>query len=362
MRTCLSLVAVMAFWGSAFASSKLAVHAVPHEVAAFLRFGMGAAILLVVHAALGRDRPTARDAGVAAGLGLLGVLGYNVLFFLALTMAPAADGSVIVPVSAPVITVAVTALLGRVLPGACDRISGAGRRRARLVALVGTFSAQLPGHRKLTRRAALGLAAALAGATVFLLAIPAGGTHRLAGDLLFLGSAACWAGYTMLGAPVLERVPAFTVTTFASAAGALALGILAVPAFDDVAWSELDTGFWLNQAYLAALPTALAYVLYYWAVRRVGPATASSAMFLVPVFGLTCAWLLLGESITPVQAVGAALMLGGAWLATVAARRTRPILIVWQRLRSMNRSSVAATASEPSAPCPSSVPSPPSDR
>jgi drug/metabolite transporter (DMT)-like permease len=39
-------------------------------------------------------------------------------------------------------------------------------------------------------------------------------------------------------------------------------------------------------------------------------------MFLVPAFGLACAWLLLGESIAPVQALGAALMFAGAWLNT----------------------------------------------
>jgi drug/metabolite transporter (DMT)-like permease len=279
------LVLVMAFWGSAFASSKLAVHAVPYEVAGFIRFAIGSAILLTLHSALSRVRVSTRDLRSMAGLGMFGVFGYNVLFFLALSLAPSADGSVIVPVTAPVITVAVTALMGR---------------------------------RRLTRRAVLGLTTAVAGAAVFFAGIPGGGTNRLVGDLVFLGAAGCWAAYTIFGAPVLDRLPAFTVTTYASAAGALALGVFALPSLGSVAWSELDTGFWLNQAYLAALPTALAYVMYYRAVGLAGPAVASSAMFLVPVFGLACSWLLLDESITPVQAAGSALMLIGAWLATFA--------------------------------------------
>jgi drug/metabolite transporter (DMT)-like permease len=236
MRTYLMLVLVMAFWGSAFASSKIAVHAVPHEVAAFLRFAIGAAILLVLHSLRSRNRLSARDLRSVAGLGLLGVLGYNVFFFFALSLAPSSDGSVIVPVTAPVITVAVTA-----------------------------------------------------------------------------------------------RLPAFTVTTFATTAGALALGVVAIPAFGDVHWSELGSGFWVNQAYLAALPTALAYVMYYSAVRSVGPATASSAMFLVPVFGLACSWLLLNESITPVQAAGSVLMFAGAWLLTLTARRKSQLAPIFDR-------------------------------
>lgn len=284
------LVLVMVFWASAFASSKIAVHEIPHEVAAFFRFGLGAVILLLVHAARGRARLTPRDLGTVAGLGMLGMFGYNTFFFLALSLAPSADGSVIVPVSAPVITVAVTALLGR---------------------------------RRLSTRKLAGLGAAVAGATVFFVGIPAGGHDRLTGDLLFLGAAACWAAYTMCGAPVLRRLPAFTVTTYATTAGALALGVMAIPAFDDVVWSGLGTGFWLNQLYLAALPTALAYVMYYHAVGQVGPATASSMMFLVPVLGLTSSWLLLDESITPTQGLGAVLMLTGAWLATMSEIGTR---------------------------------------
>ncbi|MEV0030665.1 DMT family transporter [Nocardia sp. NPDC050793] len=61
-------------------------------------------------------------------------------------------------------------------------------------------------------------------------------------------------------------------------------------------------------------------MLYYHAVGRVGPTTATSAMFLVPAFGLTCAWAFLGESIAPLQGIGAGLMFVGAWM------NTRPAL------------------------------------
>ncbi|WP_135233186.1 DMT family transporter [Nocardia sp. CS682] len=280
MRIRLLLVLVMALWGSAFASSKLAVHDVPHEVAGFLRFLLGTVVLVIV---LRLPRLPTTEAARVAGLGLIGVFGYNVLFFLGLSLAPAADGSVIVPMTAPVITVVVLAVRSRTRP------SGA---------------------------RALGLAAAVIGGVVFFVGIPSSGGQRLLGDLVFLGAAACWACYTMLGAPILARLAAPTVTVYASAAGTAALGVFAAPALPGVAWSELGPEFWLNQAYLGVLPTALAYVLYYRAVGQVGPATAATAMFLVPAFGLAGAWVVLGETIAPVQGVGAALMFVGAWLNT----------------------------------------------
>jgi drug/metabolite transporter (DMT)-like permease len=259
-----------------------------------VRFVLAAATLLVLNAVLNRQRTTVRDLGKIAWLGVIGFFGYNILFFLALSLAPSADGSAIVPVIAPVITVAVTTLLGR---------------------------------RRLSVKTAIGLAAAVGGAAVFFVGIPAGGGNRWLGDVLFVVGGVSLAAYTMLGAPILARLPALTVTTYAITTGALGLTVVSIPTLDDVPWSELGSGFWLNEIYLAALVTALAYVMYYWAVRRVGPATASSALFLVPVFGVACSWLVLHESITLVQAVGSVLMLTGAWLATRPAKTAdvRPV-------------------------------------
>jgi drug/metabolite transporter (DMT)-like permease len=62
-------------------------------------------------------------------------------------------------------------------------------------------------------------------------------------------------------------------------------------------------------------PTAVAFPLFYRGVRLLGPARAATMMFLVPVFGLGFAFVLLGETVTVVQAVGSVLMLTGAWLA-----------------------------------------------
>jgi drug/metabolite transporter (DMT)-like permease len=292
MRTYLLLVVVTVLWGSAFAASKVAVDAIDHHVAAAVRFTIGALVLLAVLPVLRRRTVPlgVRDIGVTGALGLVGVFGYNMFFFWALTIAPSADGAVIVPVLTPVITVAVSAALRQ---------------------------------QRLTRVRLTGLVTAVAGAVVFFAGIPSTGgsdlPHRFVGDLIFVAAAGCWSGYTILGAPVLRRLPALPVTAYATAAGAMALIAVATPSIGTVAWGELSAGFWLNQAYLAVLPTALAYVLYYHAVNKIGAASAVSTMFLVPVSGLACSMILLGESITWPQAAGSVLMLAGAFFATRAA-------------------------------------------
>lgn len=290
----LSLVVVMIFWGSAFASSKVAVGTVGHEVAAPLRFGIGALVLLVVLPFVRGPGPgrNPRDWLALTGLGLVGVFGYNLLFFLGLSLAPAADGSMIIPVLSPVITTVLSALLG---------------------------------HQRITPVQVAGLSTAVVGAAVFMTGAPIGpaGATRLAGDAAFVGAAACWSTYTVLGRPMLHRLSPQRVTTYTTAIGSLGLALVAVPSAGQISWSTLDTEFWLNVAYLAVFPTALAYVLYYRGVHQFGSATAATMMFLVPVAGVACAIGLLGESINAAQIVGSVLMLGGALVATRASSASR---------------------------------------
>ena len=70
----LHLLTTMVLFGSAFTSSKVLVAAVPHEVAAALRFGGGALVLLVLLLVVGRRRsraPFTRTQVLrAAGVGL----------------------------------------------------------------------------------------------------------------------------------------------------------------------------------------------------------------------------------------------------------------------------------------------------
>ncbi|WP_020673695.1 DMT family transporter [Amycolatopsis nigrescens] len=286
MRASLPVLIAVLLWASAFACSKLAVGEVPHEVAALLRFGGGALVLLVVLRLLApREDPVPRRRlGAIAVLGVLGVFLYNLLLFGGLTLAPSVDGSVIVPVLSPVITAAATAVLERRWPS-----------RSRLV----------------------GLLLAVAGAAVFLAGAaggPASGS-RLLGDLSFVLAAGVWAAYTIRGKAVLALVSPLRVTTYATVAGALLLGLVAVPALLRTDWTGLGAGFWLNQVYLAVLPTALANPLFYYGVRRIGPVRATTLMFVVPGAGLLWSALLLGESINALQLAGTLVMLAGAWLA-----------------------------------------------
>lgn len=72
---------------------------------------------------------------------------------------------------------------------------------------------------------------------------------------------------------------------------------------------------WWTTLGLALGCTALAYLLYFRLLGRLGPARAVSVTFLIPVFGNLWGWLFLGEALTPAMLLGGAVILLGTALA-----------------------------------------------
>ncbi|WP_077800953.1 DMT family transporter [Streptomyces sp. JHA26] len=111
-------------------------------------------------------------------------------------------------------------------------------------------------------------------------------------------------------------VGAFAVTSLCLLPPALAEGLVPHTA-------EPVRLLWLL-AYVAAVPTALAYGLYFAGAAVVRSATVSVIMLLEPVGAAALAVVLLGEHLTAATLAGTVLMLGSvAGLAVAEARRAR---------------------------------------
>jgi drug/metabolite transporter (DMT)-like permease len=283
----LYLLITMVLFGTAFTGSKVVVGEVPHDVAAMLRFG-GAAVFLVLLLGLSRDgsRFRWRDLVVVGGAGLIGIFAYNFFFFWGLTLSPAVDGSLIVPVFSPVLTTVALLVSGRETASAL-RITG--------------------------------LLTGVAGAVVFFVGISVGGVSgaRVGGDLLYVLAAACWAVYSIISKKVLRGMAPLRATTYATGVGALALAVAAIPSLSTTDWAGVRPSTWAIVAFLAIGPTAIAYLFYFRALRSVGPVTATISMFTVPVFGTVSSVVFLGESFTAIQAIGALITIAGALLAVL---------------------------------------------
>ncbi len=131
-------------------------------------------------------------------------------------------------------------------------------------------------------------------------------TASMTAAACLLAVPAWWLG-PMPAAP--EMLPASLpgLSTSVSSLGGQALTWSAVPA---IAWGAM--------AGLAVLCTALAYLLFYRLIARVGPTQALTVTFLIPVFGMLWGALFLQEQITPAMLGGTGVIVLGTLLSNRA--------------------------------------------
>ncbi|MEU6444447.1 EamA family transporter [Streptomyces sp. NPDC047046] len=156
----------------------------------------------------------------------------------------------------------------------------------------------------------LAVAGALAGLAVLVLG-GGGATVRPAGVLWALASGVSYAVLTLVtrgGARAGGGRDALTTTAWSFGVGALVLLPFALAEGALPGRAGLGTTL-LLLGYLAGVPSALAYVLYFAGAAVVRSATVSVIMLLEPVSAAVIAVLLLGERLTGATMLGVALLL-----------------------------------------------------
>lgn len=243
------------------------------------RFLVAGALLSIVMLAMRRPWPRGRPLVVAILMGAIGYVGQSVSYFAALNHASAG----------------LVALLLYAYPT--------------LVCLLAAAFLRQP----LTRRTLTVLAVSFAG-----IALTLGGGHGTpTGIALGLAAAAFYSVYIVVGARELAGTDALASTTVVclSAGATLALASLVrEPQFPQVGWG------WAAIAAIALVSTVVAILAFFAGLKRVGPAVASIVSTLEPVVTVALAWIVLGETLAPIQLFGGAMVLASAiWLT-----RTKP--------------------------------------
>ena len=126
----------------------------------------------------------------------------------------------------------------------------------------------------------------LIGATLVVIGaalVQGGGRGTVEGLAWALVALACEAAFTLLAVPVLGRLGAIGVSIHTTWMAALMLGLLAVGVDGAAALPVMDGGELFAVAFFAIVVTALAFLSWYSAVERLGPATAGLFAGLMPI-------------------------------------------------------------------------------
>lgn len=102
----------------------------------------------------------------------------------------------------------------------------------------------------------------------------------------------------------------------ATAAANLASGALLLAPLAIYTWPQhpIPAASWLSAVLLGVLCTGVAFVFYYRLIARIGAPRTATVTYLIPLFGVIWAWLLLGERVTLGMLLAGGLILTGVGL------------------------------------------------
>ena len=183
-----------------------------------------------------------------------------------------------------------------------------------------------------------GVALAVAG-IMLVLNVFSGAHINVIGVVWGLAAAICAACYFMMSDEVTADGSGLNSITLAAGGlivGAVAVGLLGLTGVmplnfttNDVVVAGLTTSWVVPVVALGVISTAIAYTLGISGVARLRPSFASLVGLAEVMFAVLAAWVLLGEAITPTQAVGGAVVLVGLALARQGDRTDKVAAASW---------------------------------
>ncbi|QPF88768.1 DMT family transporter [Bradyrhizobium commune] len=276
-----SLLAVLSvLWGGSFFFNGAALRELPPLTLVLLRVGLGAAILLPLLRAQKIPFPT--DVAGWKKFFAIGLLNNVIPFSLIVigqTFIPSGLASIL-NATTPLFTVLVMAAAG---------------------------------EERLQVRRVAGVALGLAGVIILKGWGVESRTGQGVGILLCLAGAFSYGLAALAARRLLKDSPPLGTATFQLMASTLMMAIVA--GVMEQPWTLPMPGMatWLAVIGLAALSTALAYIVFFQIVRRSGATNVMLVTLLIPVTAILLGWLVLGEAISRREIAGA-LVIGSALL------------------------------------------------
>lgn len=277
----LAITTAVFIWGFSFVGTKIALRDVPPFTIALVRFSLASLMLYsILHWRKDSVKISVPDKKRMALTGFLGISLYFAFENTGIKLSTASDAALLMA-AIPIFTV----LLERVWQ-----------------------------KKTIPRSRSLGILISIAG--VYLIigrapTLPQG--NRVLGDVLVLLAAIVWAIYSLVSKS-LDRYPKLALVAYQEIFGALCLIPFALAEFQS--WRPVHPSSVLAILYLAIFCSALAYLLYNYALKSLEASQVNAFANLVPFLGLLAGMLILKESVHLLQLAGGFLIMGGVALSS----------------------------------------------
>jgi drug/metabolite transporter (DMT)-like permease len=268
----LLLILLSILWGGTFFAVGFALRELPPLTLVFARVALAAVLMLPVMWLFGMALPrTLKDWMPFAGISVFNNIVPYSLIFAGQTYISSGMASVL-NATTPLFTVLVLAVFG---------------------------------EERLSLRRVAGVSMGVAGVLLLRGAAAADSADQTIGILLCLGGALCYGIAGLWGRRMLAGVPPMTSTTCQLIVSGFVMAIVA--GIVDRPWTlpMPSPATWVAIVALAALSTALAYIVFFRILDRSGPTNVALVTLLIPVTAILLGVLVLGEPLTAREILGA---------------------------------------------------------
>lgn len=118
----------------------------------------------------------------------------------------------------------------------------------------------------------------------------------------------------------VKHLPLFSILSWSMAIGAL-VDIILAWVMTGPPVIETRVGYWIGLLWLSLAASVICFSLYYPVVRKIGPGKAAYSSAIVPIIAMALSTLFEGFTWTPLSLGGAALAIGGMFIALYARQR-----------------------------------------
>lgn len=282
----LSIVAIT--WAGSFIFIKLGLREVPPVTLALLRFALAFPVIGIVTLLTGANKDVEmnlkKDFVPLSILALTGVTLIYIFQYYSMKYTSASTGSIVMNTT---------------------------------VIFMAIFSAIIL-KEKIGARKILGILLAFFGLFITLsknsLEIFRFNSQELLGDVLMIGSAICWAIYSIYSKKTLQSYSPMVSTTVVFGLGAFYLVPFALLESPLSVIPKITWLGWTSILYLSLLSSVFGYVLWNRGLTRMETVKAGMFLYLIPILTMIFSYLFLGEEITYATVAGGALVIIGVYL------------------------------------------------
>lgn len=272
----IAMIITVLAWGTSFISTKIAVAEIPPITLAFIRFFITSILLYaIIRKVEPKTKMTGRDRGKVALAGVIGISLYFCLENTAIQLTTASNASLITSVT-PILSIALNLFFFRA--------------RLSLLQIVGIVIGIGGAYLTVTANGRIDFSSA-----------------TFQGNLFMLGAMTAWAFYTVLSKHLQSQYSGIFLVAWQTIFATTLLAPLSLLEYGH--WQSFSFHALGQIVYLAVICSGLGYFLYVYALKTLDVVVTTLYLNLVPVVGVASGYVILGETVLPIQIIGGAIII-----------------------------------------------------